>query len=87
MGCRGTPKATEPAARGSAIDQTSAIKGRYVLVKLKKADPFLRTERPILFLLRFDGVITRDTHSEENEGEEDVRRKTPIATLVSYHEI
>jgi len=61
--------------------------GQELIVRIKKPDPFLRTERPILFLLRFDGLLTKDTLADENEGEEVARRRTAIATLISYHDI
>jgi hypothetical protein len=58
--------------------------GQEAIIKLKQPDPFLRTERTLVFLVRFDGTAISDN---EDTGESEEPRKVALVTLVSYHEI
>lgn len=58
--------------------------GQVVIAKIKQPDPFLRVDKNLIFLVRFDGTAVADT---ENTDEGDEPHRTALVTLISYHDL
>jgi hypothetical protein len=58
--------------------------GQEIIAKIKQSDPFLKVDKNMVFLVRFDSALVGDT-SQLGEGEEPQR--TALVTLISYHDM
>ncbi|MBS1152140.1 MAG: putative lipoprotein [Myxococcaceae bacterium] len=58
--------------------------GQEVIAKMKQPDPFLRSDKNMIFVVRFDGSVVADN---ENTSEGEQPRRTALVTLISYHDL
>jgi len=67
-----------------AVD-SFADTGKELVLRLTKSDPFLGSDRPFVFLVRFDGTrVSDDAQTDDAAGDQ---LRTPVVTLISYHDL
>lgn len=67
-----------------AVD-SFADTGKEIVLRVTKADPFLGSDRPFVFLVRFDGTrVSDDAQTDDASGDQ---LRTPVVTLISYHDV
>ncbi len=78
---RGTTESGRMERRVTDVFQET---GQEVIARIKQPDPFLRVEKNLVFLVRFDGMLASDI-GVANKGEDPLA--TALVTLISYHDL